>query len=84
MLGQIADAGQRRLGAHRVIEHDAIDGGGADDRHHDFDEGRFARTVGAQEAEDFAAADLHVDAVEGLDGAFVDFGDVVEVDGKLA
>lgn len=83
VFGEVADVAEGGFVADGVIEEGAFGAGGADDGHHDFDESGFARAVGAEEAEDFAAADAHFDAAECLHFATIGFGDVVEVDGEI-
>ncbi len=81
VFGEIADAGEGGFVADGAVENDAFGAGGTDDGDHDFDEGAFAGAVGAEKAEDFAAMDLHGDALEGVDAAAVYFYYVLEVDG---
>src|SRR2546421_2940286 len=80
IFGEIADALEGWFVADGVVEDISLGVGGADDGGHDFDEGGLAGAVGAKQAEDLAAVDLHVDAAQGVDAAFVDFGDVAEID----
>ena len=80
---KVADAAERRLVADGLAEHRAARRGRADDGHHDLDERALARAVGAEQAEDLAAADVHLDPREGVDAALVALGDVVEVDGEV-
>src|SRR2546421_8512892 len=80
IFGEIADALEGGFVADGVVEDVSLGVGGADDGGHDFDEGGLAGAVGSEQAEDLAAVDLHVDAAQGVDFAFVDFGDVAEVD----
>ncbi len=81
VLGEVADAGEGGFVADGTAEEGSFEFGGADDGHHDFDKGAFSRAVGTEEAEDFTGVDLHGDATEGVDFAFVGFFDIVEVEG---
>jgi hypothetical protein len=80
VFGEVADLGESGFMTDGAAEEGAGGVGGADDGHHDFDEGAFAGAVGTEEAEDFTAVDGEGDAVERVDAAAVDFGDILQVD----
>jgi hypothetical protein len=52
-------------------------------RDHDLDQRALAGAVGAQEPEDFAGPDLHLDAAEGFHPATIGFGDVAKINGEV-
>ena len=84
MFGQIADARERRFVAHVVPEHRAFGVARADDRHHDLDQRALAGAVGAEQAEDLAARDLHRHALECVHFALVGLANVAQIDCEVS
>ncbi len=81
VLREIADGSKRGLVADGAIENGAVGAGWPDDGDHDFDEGAFAGTIGAEQTENLAAIDLHGNALQRMDAAAVNLGDILKIDG---
>ena len=79
--GRYPTRSKRGFVADGAIENHSLGAGWPDDGDHDFDERAFARAVGAEEAENLAAIDLHGNALQGVDAAAIDLGDVLKIDG---
>ncbi len=82
VLGEVTHAAQRRLVTDGLPEHRAGGAGGADDGHDDLDQGALAGAVGTEQSEDLTAADLHGDALEGVDAPLIALGDVAGRGGR--
>ena len=83
VFGQVADAGQGLFVSDRPAENRPLGPIRPDDGHHDLDQGALAGAVGAQQPEDLAGSDLHLNAAERFHAAAIRLGDVAKINGKI-
>ena len=83
IFGEIANFLQGGFVADGIVENRSLGVGGANDRRHDFDECGFASAVGPKQPKDFPAIHGHVDAAQGVDAAFVNFGHLLQIDCEI-
>ena len=80
---QVADLSEHALLTDPGAEQRSLAFGGLDDREQDLDERGLARTVGAKEPEDLAAADPQVHPTQGVDLASIHLFDATDIDHRF-